>query len=182
MWVCIRGFKSRCNGHMDDGHVLSVVSGYVSWKLETNWNVSCSFFCQELCRMSWWCIFRNVLIITSPEIPEKPINTHHVQNINPYQINNITSNQRTLFVHFVFNPELNPMACSFSIISGYQGGCEHLLLLGLPQPTDRRPDRGGGGGGVNPGTSSDGPLAPFAVPHSDHLALHGVLKGKRGDC
>lgn len=54
-----------------------------------------------------------------------------------------------------------------------------LLLLGLPQSPDGRSDGGGGCGGVHPGTTGHGSLAPFAVPDADHLSLHRVLEEKR---
>lgn len=44
MWVYKSGFTSKCNDHRDGGHVLNVVSGYVSWKSNGMFRVCFMFF------------------------------------------------------------------------------------------------------------------------------------------
>ena len=55
---------------------------------------------------------------------------------------------------------------------------ESLIRSQLSQTSDSRADRGGGGGRVGPGSSSDLDAAVLgaAVPDADGMTLHTVLK------
>ena len=62
------------------------------------------------------------------------------------------------------------------------GGFDSAESIGsqLPQTADGGPDRGGGGGGVSPGTSGDLDAAVLgaAVPDADGVTLHAVLSAE----